>query len=174
MQKVHRQSGKLNNNTKKNIYILLCSLNLACFVFQLIVYIRFQVFYYTPFLKVLFTFFHCTCTLSITKEYLTLKGGPFWSHKINHKSNIIFSFYLSNQTKGANLYNYYLLWQKISTFSQFLRWFFHHSILNKLNMKKEGQGKVCTLHFLNLLKKPNPFCLSLLKKSWLISFPLPI
>lgn len=137
MQKVHCQSGKLNSNTKKkNKNLMILKFNLLCPSTNYLHWI-------SSFLLHSLSqgYFHLLSQylyISINEEYLALKGGPFWSHKINHNSNIVFALYLSNQTKGTNLNSYHLLWQDFSTFSQFLKWFFHHAILNKLNMKKEG------------------------------------
>jgi len=109
-----------------------------------------------PFLRFFSPFSHSTCTLSIVEEYLGLEGGPPWSHKNNHNSNKVFAFYLSNQTMRKNLQGYHLLWQDFPTFSQFLKWFFHHSISNKLN--EERRPRKCKV-FLNLLIKPNSLLL---------------
>jgi hypothetical protein len=70
---------------------------------------------------------------------------------------------------NGNFLRLSLLWQDFSTFSQFLKWFFHYSILNKLNMKKEGPKNIYTLCFLGLFKTPNPF-LFIVTKNVLVDF----
>jgi len=118
-----------------------------------------------PFLGFFSPFPHGTCTLSITEEYLGLEGGPPWSHKSDHNSNMVFAFYLSNQTMGKNLQGYHLLWQDFPTFSQFLKWFFHHSISNKLNEERRPRKRKAFSQSLIRFRLP------LLTESRLISFP---